>query len=317
MRIGLMAAVVGMAGSLAMAGGNAALEYYRAWSVMDDTLQLTLITGGERMELTEDGAEKLRGGQDTIRMLLSASQSGVADWRIEYEDGPLALLPHLGRLRGSSKTLAADAIRCAADGDSVGAAERLAGIFRMCEDTSNDRVLISSMVSMAMSNLAIQLTNEMLEDGKLGEPESKVVLQAMKELRTDDRYGLRDAVVGEWRMIAEYLLMNAPEEGAGRWLLETMGMEADDAESKRIAAMDKDALMRELGGWSAFYSDMLGAWDAADRARMDLVVERLKDGEYGTLTLVMAASLTRAFDSNQQSKRDFEALIGRLEGIAD
>ena len=43
-------------------------------------------------------------------------------------------------------------------------------------------------------------------------------------------------------MIAEFLLARAPEEGAGKWLIEIMQMKDDDALTKKVAAMDKAAL---------------------------------------------------------------------------
>lgn len=321
MRIGLMAAVVGLAAGVGFGGveasdSNAALAYYRAWADQSTELQLTLLTG-DRLSLTEGGVDLLAAGQETVVMLLRAAEGGEADWGVDLADGPGTLLPHLGKLRGSAKVLTADALRCVEDGDGAGAAARAAALFRMSRQSTSDQVLISSLVGMAIGNLGVSLTDQLIEAGAIDAHGARVVLAAIGDGGGTDRYGLRDAIVGEWRMIAEYLLMNAPEEGAGRWLLETMGMEADDAESKRIAAMDKPALMRELGGWSAYYSDMLGAWDAGDRARMDAVVERLKDGEYGTITVVMAASLTRAFDSDRKSTEDINALIERLEGIAD
>lgn len=321
MRIGVIAAVVGsvvgFGGGVAMGGGNAALGYYRAWNLMDRDLQLGLLSDDDEFRVSDEGAERLAGAQDTVRSLLEASANGVADWDIAYGEGPLALLPHLGLMRASARVVGADALRHAASGDHSGAAERIAALYRMSGDVSGDRILISSLVGMAIGNEANKLANHLLDARVIDADNAAVVLEAIEELDAADRFGLRDAIVGEWRMIAEFLLARSPEEGAGKWLIETMGMEADDAESKRIAAMDKPALIRELGGWSAYYSDMLGAWDAGDRARMDAVVERLKDGEYGTITVVMAASLTRAFDSDRKSTEDINALIERLKGIAD
>ncbi|MEZ6163295.1 MAG: hypothetical protein R3B67_02555 [Phycisphaerales bacterium] len=315
--MGLMAAVVGVAGSLGLGaeGANAALKYYRAWNLMERDLQLGLLSDDDEFRVSEDGARRLVEAQDTVEQLLEASRGGDADWDIAYEEGPGALLPHLGLMRASARVIGADALRCEESGDHAGAVQRIAALYRMSGDVSHDRILISSLVGMAIGNEANKLANHFLDSGVIDADDAAVLLAATRELGSGDRFGLRDAIVGEWRMIAEFLLARAPEEGAGKWLIEIMQMKDDDALTKKVAAMDKSALMRELGGWSAFYSDMLGAWDAGDRARMDAAVERLRDGEYGTLTVVMSASLTRAFDSNQRSKEDFRALIERLEEI--
>lgn len=317
MRIGMMAAVVGACGGLAMAGGNAALEYYRAWALMDDTREELIDTRRDEI-MRPDGAGSVLGKYDSVIVhLLRASEMGDADWGIDPVDGPGTLLPHLGQIRHSARLMAAAALESAEDGELGNAAECLASLHVMSVHASSGDILICSLVGIAIGNLGIELTNQMIDDGLIDAGGARVVLESIGKGGETDRFGLRDAIVGEWRMIAEFLLARSPEEGAGKWLIETMGMEEDDAQTKRIAAMDKAALMRELGGWSAYYSDMLGAWDAGDRGRMDAVVERLKDGEYGTITVVMAASLTRAFDSDRKSTEDINALIERLEGIAD
>lgn len=316
MLMGLVATGCLAAGALA-GDTNAALGYYRAWTLMENDLQLGLLSDDDEFRLSEDGAKRLAGAQDTVEALIEASAAGDADWDISYEDGPLTLLPHLGLMHASARVIGADALRCAASRDHTGVAERIAALYHMSGDTSHDRVLISSLVGMAIGNEANKLANHFLDTGLFNSDDAAVVLAAIRGMDSSDRFGLRNSIVGEWRMIGEFLLARAPQEGAGKWLIETLQMQDDDAETKKIAAMDKAALMRDLGGWSAYYSDMLGAWDAADRARMDAVVERLKDGEYGTLSVVMAAALTQAFDSDQRSKEDFKALIKRLEGVGN
>lgn len=316
MRIGLMAAVVGVAGSLGLGGeSNAALGYYRAWLDQSSELQQTLVTTGEKLTLAEGGEDLLGSSQYIITALLESSHAGHADWGIAYENGPLALLPHLGKMRGSAKVMAADALRCALEGDRAGAAERAAAVYLMAGQVSEDRIMISSLVGMAIANLGNELTIQLIEEGTLDADGAAMVLTAIRGGDSDDRFGMRDAIVGEWRMISEYLVSSAPDIDAGKWLLQTMQMDIDDKVTKQVAQMDKQALLRELGGWSAFYGDMLSVWDSGDLDAMRQVVERVKDGDFGPLTIVAAPSLTRAFDSNQRSKEDFRALIERLEEI--
>ncbi|MCA9274582.1 MAG: hypothetical protein KDA29_00995, partial [Phycisphaerales bacterium] len=293
---------------------NAALKYYRAWLLVDTELADVLVTGDD-MGLVEGGSTKLEAAGGSVLALLDAAEDGAADWDIAYEDGPEAEIPHLGKMRSSAKILAADALRCAEAGDNAGAAERAAAVYLMAGQVSEDRIMISSLVGMAIANLGNELTIQLIEEGTLDADGAAMVLTAIRGGDSDDRFGIRDAIVGEWRMISEYLVSSAPDIDAGNWLLQTMQMDIDDKVTKQVAQMDKQALLRELGGWSAFYGDMLSVWDSGDLDAMRQVVERVKDGDFGPLTIVAAPSLTRAFDSNQRSKEDFRALIERLEEI--
>lgn len=317
-----MAAVLGVAvgvglGGAEASGKDAALAYYRVWRMMEQGMALGLLSDDDEFRLSVDGTKRLLKAQDLVEGLIEASAIGNTDWDIAYEEGPLALLPHLGLMRTSARVLGADVLRCEASGDHAQAVERIAALYRMGNDVSHDRNVIGSLVGLAIWNEANKLANHVLDAGSIDSDGATVMLTAIRELKSTNRFGMRDAIVGEWRMIAEFLVSRAPEDGAGKWLVETMQMEDNDELTKKIAAMDKAALMRDLGGWSAFYSDILGAWDAADRARMDAVVERLKDCEYGTLAIAVSPSLTRAFDANQRTKEDLQALTKRLEGIGD
>jgi len=324
MRTGLMAAVVGLAGSLAMGSGvsagsdtNAALEYYRAWSMLGDSRDQVIDTGGDKIVLSDGAEDTLNKVEDAISMLVHASSMHDADWGVDFEDGPNTLIPHLGSMRHSARLMAAAALMHAEEGELDRAAACVAALHRIGVHSASGDTLIGSLVGIAIGNLGAELTDQMIDDGMISRDGARVILDAIQTDGTSDRYRMRDAILGEWRMIAEFLLSKAPERDAGKWLLETMQMDVDDDVTRAIAGMEKSAMMREMGGWSAYYSDMLGAWDAGDRSRMNGVVERLKDGEYGKLTFVMAASLTRAFESTRQSEAGLDALIERLEEIAD
>ncbi|MFG0246103.1 MAG: hypothetical protein ACF8MF_08665 [Phycisphaerales bacterium JB052] len=323
MRTGLMAAIVGLAGSLAMGSGvstvsdNAALEYYRAWALMGDTPEELIETGKDEIKLTPQAPGQLARLDDSILILIRASDAGVADWGVDYEDGPNTLLPHLGSLRRSARVMAAAALQHGEHGAPDQAAECLAALHRMGVDSASGDHLISSLVGIAIGNLGVELTNQMIDEGMIDAAGARVVLQAIRGDGLSDRYRMRDAIVGEWRMIAEFLLSRAPEKGAGAWLLETVQIEPDDTHTQRIAEMDRSALMGEMGGWSMFFSDVLAAWDTNDRGELTSVVERLRGDSYGTLAYVIAPSVSRAIESSRQSEKDFDRLIDRLEEIAD
>lgn len=323
MRTGLMAAVVGLAGSLALGSGaraasdNAALEYYKAWVGQWSGLQDTLITGGDTFELADGAVETLTNHQFDVLRMLEATKHGEPDWGIRYEDGFEAEMPHLGSMRGSSKVLASDTLRCLEQGDYDGAAERVAALHRIGVHSASGDTLIGSLVGIAIGNLGVELTNQMINDGIINREGARTILDAIQADSTSDRYRMRDAIFGEWRMMSEYIVKHAPEKNAGAWLIEETMIGDQSEPEKKIQRMDRSELMRELGGFAEYHADLLSAWDAQSESKLERAEKKVQSGAYGTLTQVMGATLLRSFTSHQTTSKQLAQLIERLEEIAD
>jgi len=318
MRIRVMSVVLGMAVGVcfgaAGSGSNAALEYYRTWGVMDGELATVLVTG-DTLELAEGGEARLVESDETVGALLESARSGSADWGVDLSEGPEVLLPHLGNLRASAKILTADALRCAAAGDDAGAAERAGAVFRMSLQSRGDGTLISSLVGMAIGNLGVTLTEQMIAEGVIGAEEAGIVLEGIRSGEMPDRYAFCDAIVGEWRMMSEFIVRNAPAEDAGVWLRERLSFADDAAAAEKLLKMDRSELMRELGGYAEYHADLLAAWTAQDKDAIEAAEQRVQAGGYGALTELIGATLTRAYGSDRESEAALRALIEELEGI--
>ncbi len=321
MRNGIMIAALGLATGIGSAGvdttSNAALAYYRAWAGMDQGTQSVLQIEGDGVELADGGSELLAKSGGTIEALLDASLMGTADWDIAYEDGPFASLPHLGKMRTASKILAADALRCAQDGQQADAAVRVAALYRMSGQVSGDRVLISSLVGMAIDNLANNLTTQLIDEHQLDAPGAKLVHTTIQERGIEDRFAMRDAIVGEWRMISEYILAHLPEIDPGTWVVEQMNVATDAPPSKMIASMNRSQILLDLGGFSAYYGDVISAWDADDGDALEAAESKVQSGEYGPLTELLGATMTRAFASHQEFIDQTQSVLELLEQVND
>lgn len=320
MRIGLMTAVLGVTAGVGLGAEtneNAALAYYRAWAIMDQDLAATLVTAGGDVALSDDAAPELEAAQGVIEDLIDAASTRGVDWEIKYEDGFAALMPHLGQMRAGAKIVGADALRCAQGNDGEGAAERAAALFRMTQHLDEDRILISSLVAMAIGNLGVGITDALIDQGVLSAEDAGIILEAIFAGDEDDRYGMRAAMLGEWQLMSAYIVSNAPDTDAGAWLFEETGIPSESDEAQKLERMQKDALLRELGGFAAYQGEVLSAWDEQDADRMNESEQRLIDGDYGSLAMIIAPSVTRAFDSHLKAKSEMEALVERLEEIAD
>ena len=318
-----MATVVGLAGSLALGSGvsttsdNAALEYYRAMAMggPDDATSFIDQTG-EKIMLTD--AWKNRTSADMeYEILHRAASMDHVDWGVDASEGPTTLVTHLGGMRRAARYLAADALESASKNDIDWAAQHLATIHRMGIHVATDDVLISSLVGMAIQNLGIRLTNQLIDEGKLDADEARLIVDAIRKGDSADRFGMRDTIIGEWRMIGEYIMKNAPEEKPGEWLQELTTYAGESKPGEQVLKMTRTEMLQELGGFAVYHSDLLRAWDAQDASMFEDAEQRVQEGEYGALTELLAPTYTRSFAGHVQIRKDLDALIERLEEIAD
>lgn len=323
MRTGLMATVVGLAGSMAMGSGvsagseNAALEYYRAMAMGNagDTGAF-IDQSGEKLTLT-DAWRKRTGSDVEYEILHRAASMDDVDWGTDSSEGPMTLLPHLGFMRQASRYLAAEALESAERNDTEWAAQNIATMHRMGIHVATDDVLISSLVGMAIQNFGIRLTNQLIDEGKIDAAGARLIADAIRHGDSSDRFGMRDTIIGEWRMIGEYIIKNAPEEKPGEWLQELTRYAGESEPGEQVLNMTRSEMIKELGGFAVYHSDLLRAWDAQDASMFEAAEKRVQDGTYGALTELLAPTYTRAFAGHVQIRKDLDALIKRLEEITD
>jgi hypothetical protein len=296
---------------------NASLDYYRAWMTMNPDLPGALDSSGDEHSVAQGHVTLLLESAGDIEALLQASRIGGADWAVNIEDGPGAAMPHLGKMRGSAKAIAADAIRCADAGDRAGAAERVAALYNMSGHVTGDRLLISSLVGMAIANLGNELSVQFIEQGVFGQAEAMIVLEGIHRLDERDPCGIHRAIVGEWRIISEYVLTHADGDDAGAWLIGQFQAAGDTAPGRAIRRMDQSALLGELGGFSQYHGVVLAAWARGDADGLKQAEQKLTAGAYGSLAELVGGSYTRAFASTQRFDSELADLVERLEEIGD
>ncbi|XAM00451.1 hypothetical protein OT109_03485 [Phycisphaeraceae bacterium D3-23] len=148
------------------AGDNAALRYWVAFSYLPQR-------GDERYETILDGdeldieeARAFLGPENSVGEALDrldwATQADTCVWAINYEDGPYALLPHLGPARTLARLCMMRARLRLHDGDIAGAAEDVLAVMKLGRAFDNDRLLISSLVGMSIEARAVNFTAEHL-----------------------------------------------------------------------------------------------------------------------------------------------------------
>jgi hypothetical protein len=270
---------------------------------------------GEKLTLT-DAWRKRTGSDVEYEILHRAASMDDVDWGTDSSEGPMTLLPHLGFMRQASRYLAAEALESANRNDTEWAAQNIATMHRMGIHVATDDVLISSLVGMAIQNFGIRLTNQLIDEGKIDAAGARLIADAIRHGDSSDRFGMRDTIIGEWRMIGEYIIKNAPEEKPGEWLQELTTYAGESKPGEQVLNMTRSEMIKELGGFAVYHSDLLRAWDAQDASMFEAAEKRVQDGTYGALTELLAPTYTRAFAGHVQIRKDLDALIERLKEIA-
>jgi hypothetical protein len=291
---------------------NAALLYYRAWQSIDDQTRGTL-NQGEADDAT------LAKHQPYIEALLRAAETRDCDWGLRYEEGIELLLPHLGMLRGSARTFKTDAERlldAGGDENQRQAARRIAALYSMSMHVRGDRILISSLVSQAITSLGNSKVQELLVEGKLTASNAQSILNAMRDLPKEDAFGIKEAVAGERDIFIEWIRDTFRGDKAGSEFVARMAgmMEAGALTTNHIATLNEKQLGEEIDKGLPYYDQVIKAWDQPDGlAKIESLEADLKGGEYGALATLIMPAFRTAYVSNTRISAETARTIKMIE----
>ncbi len=299
---------------------NAALEYM----TLRDTFSpefLKLVAEEYRSETGWSPSEKLsvllEENQPLIRRLMEASKLPTSDFGIRYEDGFDALLPHLSHMRQFSRVLAADARRLAIGGRTDDAAERLITCFRMAAHLTQDKILISSLVSMAISSLALGQAEMTARDYGMNDAARREVIKAARSLLTKDSFGTRGCIQMEKQLALASIRPNYKGKGenAGRELARKLrGWQLGDEAAKDVEKLNEEQIDAQLDLLDRYYATLTNLWDAKDaEVRLKELEERLAKGEFGVLVRNIAPALSKSRTSTTKAVKEIQDVTALLE----
>lgn len=179
-----------------LAGGNAALEYFRVWDSLSaaDLKELSEVAYARIIQdqpprLDPAKRDLLLKHQDYIEGLMRCAAMPVCEWGAQHEFGEEGRLPHLSLLRNSYRALIMDYDRCLEDHNAIGAAARLAAIIRTSNQTRTDHTWISALVGSSMNYGAVDRTRDLIKSGPLTPATAKVLLDAFRGIQLEDLFG--------------------------------------------------------------------------------------------------------------------------------
>lgn len=305
---------------------NAALRYWEAWGMFNRDL-FDLVQEVDWSALGSQSTVQglpgklveafplLERDQYVVDLLLHASSLPNCDFEIRYEQGINALLPHLGKGRASARLLRADARRLWVTGDTKAAAERLAAIYGCARHFRQDKVLISSLVSVALCSYAHAEVRAILDAGRMTDAARDVLLAALDRFPEHDPFGTRLAIAGGERAFARWVERAYTGPTAGEDLVNSGAMSGveDPAAVEVIRALDGVGIALAVKMLDRFYPEVLGAWDAPDgEARLEAIHQRVREGEFGPLGVVFAPALAQAHRGDARAREDLASMRAAL-----
>lgn len=306
-----------------LAPTNAALVYYQhLLTVPDSTLQAYVHFNADPDDddtygqSREDAERAMADAQETLDNLAWASRLPVCDFGVQYQQGWAALLPHLGKLRSFARVLEADARRQFAAGDPDKAAERLATICNMSRQiVDREPVLITSLVSIAITTFAHTAVLEAIESGQLTDAGRDMLIESLKQFEGDDPFKVRECVKMEAVVSLGWLAKTFPDGGAGTELKE-MGFLYDDTSAQTIRKlndMNGPEFLAEAERMLEFFRRSLDAWNEPDAvAQMDQLGAVVGVGGFGELGKAFAPAFGKARASDLRGQAMLEETLAAL-----
>ncbi|MBL0927121.1 MAG: hypothetical protein IBJ11_05645 [Phycisphaerales bacterium] len=280
---------------------NAALWYWRAFAMTTPERRKQIDDLAEQRpespecRLDARAVEVLSQQQDTVGELIRGSARAGCDFGLDYDAGAAMLLPHLPPLRASIRLLGLDARRLLDAGDAAGATERLAAGYRMARHASNDRTLISSLVSLAMFRYTDGVVRYAL-DRKLLDARARAALrEALAGFDAADPFALKRSILDEKEIFGNWMLRQVGQPDAAAVFAALGGGDKSPAAAmlKELTRADDPGLLRaDLQSALRAYDEAAAAIDAPDgEQRFADIERRVQAGEFGVSGRVLLPAL--------------------------
>lgn len=304
---------------------NAAPIYWRGFMLYTTNESLkgvdwTLLTADDDeagYPLTPAEIEQLKEAQGIIAVALRARTVPSANWEVDYDQGVGALLPHLGPMRNMARLLSADIRRCVTQGDVDGAVDRFEALHAMARHVRADGILISSLVSAAISNLATTQTSQFLARVELTPDQRDRLLAALDAYGQEDPFAVRQAITNEGLWLTAWLAEKVRDGTLSKEmnLLFSLGDGSDASAIEQIKRLSDDAMIEDLRSCRRYYTDAVSVWDEPDAGdRLEALEVLVQEGHYGRIAQVLAAALGKSHAADLKGQAALDASRAEILG---
>lgn len=254
------------------------------------------------------------GSTQWIRTCVEASTRTRCDFENSYEGGVGMLLPHLSYLRQMARGLRLEARSLAVDGKRDEAAKLVAATLRMARHASHDRILISTLVGVAIGRVGSAEAAVLLDSGPLSDQSRAELRAALAYVLTDDPFHGRASLETERDMFLEWFKIAVQKSDKAPHLVTALLGQSDRPElSQRVAALKGDKLAAEIARAREGYDEVIRAWGSDDATAKFIVLEkRVEQGEFGLIAQIAMPSFARSWKNCSETAQAFRDLDARL-----
>jgi hypothetical protein len=149
--------------------------------------------------------------QELTELLEGIIERPVLDFQLDYSEGYNLLLPHLAPLKRCAQHLSFTAICDLQRGDAASAAIKIRTMLAIAKGMENERLIISQLVRMAIANITIAATWELLQSPKATDEQLALIQKEWTE--AEFLRGSENAVMME-RAMSEAATARMHQSGA-------------------------------------------------------------------------------------------------------
>lgn len=304
----------------AMGPTNAALVYNQLFPQLDEELQhaaqafeLEPADAADQPMSREDAAKKLAASQQLIGRCVETALMPECDFGLRFQDGWGVLLPHLGNLRSMIRVFRADALRLGEAGELEKAAARADAMFGVADQVRHDRVLISSLVSMAIAAHATETAVYLADHEELTAEGRDMLTARMEALRGADYFGLLDCMTMEYTVSAGWMAKLPADTKPSEWLA-GLDMGGDGRHVlDRLDSMSRDALYADAARMAEYYRSVGKVWDDPHAVeKIDALGALAGEGAWGESGRVFLAAMGKVKGSELRTLGSLDEALPKL-----
>lgn len=298
---------------------NAALLYGRALRLIPaQTLEHMAETDNETGKPTARAIETLKANGETLVMARRATRIPRCDWGVEYQLGPYALMEHAGLMRRIVRALDNEAV-ILAEANIDRSIENVVAMLGIGEHMTQDRLVISTLVSAAITSLCNQRMSAFLDAGLIEPRHAEALLAAIDRVKATELFGAREALRTEQWMASEWFraIGSGPDAGPRVAQMLTMLSDGEDEAILNAIALMNEAQLAPLFDKAALvYDEMLKALDKADPLpELTRINTAIEQGEYGLITLHFAAAILKIYEPTRRVTDELTKVQTRLKAL--
>lgn len=305
------------AGARALAGPtNAALAYWRAWSAMPPELHRRVVETFDGRDLAWSPGEVLSGELESARGAIESAQRaagvGACDWGVDQTLGVERELPHLEKLRETSRLFVSDCRRLLDAGRLDEAVDRCEALLRMSLHTRSDLGAQSSAVGQGFALMACDEVKRFVEHAPLTEAHRQRLTAALRPLDGADPFGFGEGVAFEGALLRRYVERRFTGENAGKEFFMAIQRGGEpDAPARELSAMNAHSLRQSVDKVVVYFESVGAAWGEG-AARLRELEKKVVEQEYGSLGVLVCPGYAGACEASAHARVRIQEAIGLL-----